>query len=43
LKESKPVNLIVIGVGVAQLRDPSPQFENKYPEIGDICPLFFDF
>jgi hypothetical protein len=37
----KPPNLLVLGVGVANLRSVSPQFAVKYPEIGDKCPMFF--
>jgi len=32
LKESKPPNLLVLGVGIPQLLYASPQFDNKYPE-----------
>eukprot|EP01035_Chromulina_nebulosa_P027162 gene27162-35679_t len=35
LKELKPSNLLVIGVGVPQLLGPSPQFERKYPSSDD--------
>ena len=40
LKELKPSNLLVIGVGVPQLNAPSPQFECKFPSDDDIFPLF---
>jgi hypothetical protein len=32
LKESKPPNLLVLGVGIPQLLYASPQFDKKYPE-----------
>ena len=41
LKELRPSNLLVIGVGVPQLNAPSPQFDYKYPSDDAILfPLF---
>jgi len=41
LKGGKPCNLVVLGVGVPRLQDPSPQFDKKYPLSGDEFPMFF--
>ena len=40
LKELKPFNLLVIGVGVPWLEMPAPQFECKYPIDDVIFPQF---
>ena len=40
LKELRPSNLLVIGVGVPQLNAPSPQFDYKYPSDAILFPFF---
>ena len=40
LKEDKPANLVVLGVGVPELQN-SPQFDKKYPKDNDLFPMFF--
>jgi hypothetical protein len=37
LKGSKPCNLLVLGVGLTRR---SPQFDSKYPETGELFPMF---
>ena len=40
LKGSKPVNLLVLGVGIPLLNGFSPQFDEKYPKGSEIFPMF---
>ena len=39
LKDITPANLLVLGVGIPRV-GVSPQFDKKYPQIGDLFPMF---
>ena len=41
LKENKPANLVVLGVGVFPWQPPSPRFDYNYPEDNELFPMFF--
>ncbi len=40
LRERRPNNLLVLGVGIPQMILPSPQFTHKFPEEGKLFPMF---
>jgi hypothetical protein len=40
LKSHRPQNLLVLGVGIPKIVVPSPQFQEKFPQSGELFPMF---